>query len=293
MILRNIFRSCIVTTALLTAACSSNKITNDIEDANLVGPIKSITERQYIAVQDFENVRRGDPYRPDENDWDIKINFNKDGYIVEQTQLSIGGDDTVTCTSLVYDSIKTNLKVLEITDNENGEVVRYEITKYNKAGKPDTIVTTDAFGKPQNQIVINYENNGKKQIKNYYSANGNLYQKEVTIFDGEYPISVETYNSEGALIICHRDIWKNGLRDSTVFFNENGVAVARLGFDYDSHGNIINQHGVDENGEPFRVDTYEYEYDNRGNWVRRVYRLDGKPYYMMERVIEYYPEDNK
>lgn len=272
---------------LATAACG-NKTTTDLEDENLHGKVKSVTERQYMAVQLFDKVVKGDPYRPEEGAWDIKKTYNKHGYMIEYLQLAIGDNDTITVTSRVFDSIVPSRKLLEITDNEKGEVIRYEVTKYNKDGKPDTIATTDPFGTLQQMVLIDYEHRGQKETKSYYSNNGNLRYKQITILDGEYPISVTNYDNEGHMIGCRRDLWKKGLRDSTAFFDEHGRCLSRIGFDYDPYGNIVNQHGTDENGDPIKVETYEYEYDEQNNWIRCVFRVEGKPYYVTERTIEYY-----
>lgn len=281
----NLFAS---TLLLLGAASCGNTVTTDLEDENLQGKVKSVLERQYMAVQQFDKVVKGDPYRPEQGAWDIKKTYNEKGYMIEYLQLGIGDDDTVSVTSRVFDSIVPSRKLLEITDNEKGEIIRYEVTKYNKDGKPDTIATTDAFGTLQQMVLISYERGGQKEVKSYFSNNGNLQYKQITILDGEYPISVENYNSEGKLLGCRRDLWKKGLRDSTAFFDEHGRALSRIGFDYDKYGNILNQHGIDENGDAIKVETYEYEYDQQNNWIRCVYRVEGKPYFVIERTIEYY-----
>lgn len=281
----NIFASALL---LLGAVSCGNKVTTDLEDENLHGKVKSVTERQYMAVQQFGEVVKGDPYRPEEGAWDVKKTYNEKGYMIEYLQLSIGDNDTVSVTSRVFDSIVPSRKLLEITDNEKGEIIRYEVTKYNKDGKPDTIATTDAFGTLQQMVLITYERGGQKEIKTYCSNNGNVKYKQISILDGEYPISVENYNGDGQLIGCRRDLWKKGLRDSTAFFDEHGRILSRIGFDYDKYGNIVNQHGVDENGDAIKVETYEYEYDQQNNWTRCVYRVEGKPYFVIERTIEYY-----
>ena len=59
-------------------------------------------------------------------------------------------------------------------------------------------------------------------------------------------------------------------------------------FKYDDKENLILQEGVDENGQDFLPIRYKYEFDKRGNWIKRVEYVGDKPTFVLERQFEYY-----
>lgn len=278
--------------ALGSTACTSKKANNDLAEENLKGPVMSVEERQYMAIQDFENVKQGDPFRPGTGNWDEKKTYNKDGFMIEYLQLSIGDDDTITSTSMVYDSIHPNRRTLSITDNENHETVQLVAMKYNKEGKVDTISYHNGMGTLASMEVNQYEHGGERQVTQILNMDKKLERKIVTIFKDDLPISIDAYNSEGKLQQKTRQIWKDELLDSVVITDGNNEVLVQVGFDYDQYGNVTNQHGLDQNKEPIKTETYTYEYDDHNNWVRRTHYVDGKPFYIMVRYITYY-EDAK
>lgn len=286
MTLHNFFIGATAALALLaTTSCSKNQPT-DRENDNMKGKVKMVTERHFMAIDEFGKVRNGDPYSPVEDEYDSRWTYNENGYRTSYTKLQVGEEDTIWTTSMVYDSINPKLKVLEITDGIDGYVCRYQVTHYNKDNKPDTISTTDGAERLQEQIVVKYASNVEEY--SYYDGEGKLRLREENIYDGDDPIEMDSYDGEGKLQRKIVNFWKKGLRDSTIFYDGKGNPMVQLGFSFDDKGNVTDQHGLDENGEALRNETWEYEYDKQGNWTRRIYRLDGKAYYIVERQIEYY-----
>lgn len=288
MILRKVSRLAVAAMALVCAVATSscNKQSNDLENDNLKGKVKTLTERNYMAIQEFDSVSKGDPYILDRDGWDTRRCYNEKGYMTEFVQLAIGGDDTITITSMVYDTIYPTQRALEITADEKGEPMRFKAITYNTAGKPDTVTITDAYGRMKQRVITKYARGMQEQY--YYDSEGRLGLKELTVMDDDYPMQVESYDKEGALQRKCYNFWKKGLRDSTLFIDNEGNIMVQVGFEYDKNGNITKQYGVDENGDALKVETYEYKYDEKGNWVSRIYRVDNKPFSVVERTIEYY-----
>jgi antitoxin component YwqK of YwqJK toxin-antitoxin module len=71
-------------------------------------------------------------------------------------------------------------------------------------------------------------------------------------------------------------------------FNNFGEFYSKEMFKYDSKGNLIeaNKYNSHENLE--EKWTLKYEFDEKGNWIKKVTYVDGEVTRITERTIDYY-----
>jgi len=207
---------------------------------------------------------------------------------------------------------------------ENGKVVRGDIyinpgiiQKYNSSGTILSFVPLDAEGKTrQGWWSVEVEAEGKIINKALYYLNDTLrgYTKntytgnnltEVKFFDSENDTLmgsvVYNYDQNGNRIKWQAFTPKNEPRNYVEFsyssegFNEQMKQYSAQGemthlYDYilNDKGNKISEHHEDFVNDTIIDAEIKYEYDNKGNWIKRVFYQDNKPIYLSEREIKYY-----
>lgn len=271
-------------------SCSffKGKQNNDRTNDNLVGDVMQVTENQFMAVQNFDEVKKGEPYRPDEGDWDWIRRYDREGNLEVIIQISMIGD-TIGYTRFEYDTEHPTQKKSQLDYNKDGVLVMRTDKSYDEQGREIRSYTTDASGRPVQVTTMEYVGSDKKTV--HYTGDGKVQFKTIeTMNSKNCPLSTIQKNASDQVIGLHKDSWKGELRDSTVFYDENGQKASAIGFDYDQYGNLINQHGVDGQGNPFLPVVYKYKYDGVGNWYECVKYNGDKPEYVIERIIDYYPK---
>lgn len=80
-----------------------------------------------------------------------------------------------------------------------------------------------------------------------------------------------SYNSEGTLIkSIHTDLTLQSVKTETF-----------------ENGNPVRYYAVFKSGREFLIEL-EYEHDKKGNWVKCIHYINGKPKFWVERTLEYY-----
>ncbi len=98
-----------------------------------------------------------------------------------------------------------------------------------------------------------------------------------------------TYDSAGRMV--KKEALVGEFRINEFFFDYKMAVLEE--WSYDEHGNLVEHAGYQTKANPFRIVRYQYEYDQQGNWVKRV-RYEGDSDDSMtatevsERKIEYY-----
>jgi hypothetical protein len=132
-----------------------------------------------------------------------------------------------------------------------------------------------------NQFIIKVDNlttqqhnyDSMRERKNTYSCNGNLIKHHYVGLNG----------STGTII-------------NSVFDENNNVVTKTMSsspyrwyFNYDQYRNKISQTTLFSNtGKLFSHITYQYEYDAKGNWIKKIEIKDDKIVTCSTRKIEYH-----
>jgi len=172
-----------------------------------------------------------------------------------------------------------------------------------------------------------YDDNGNQIEVKHYSSDGSLYIKWTYKYDdkGNQIEANQYYTRKGirVKVECtykytgkgNKIKWCNVYHENDLFcktmekYNDKGNIVEEKSYysagylsskdtwKYDDKGNLI------EKNRRYRSDdsnkstdewvydtklTYKYEYDNQGNWVKKIGYRDTIPSYIIEREIEYY-----
>ena len=261
--------------------CSCGKQQNDVKWQEAIGNVKSIRTTGYEATEKFGEISEGDVLYDDVNN---VIEFNKDGYI---TEISIFTHNGNLSQKNVYvydgDGKVTKINKYDGDGDENGRVVytyneNKKVTKivdYEKSGKVISTQKMDWDGDhvTKNQYISEYS-------KGDYSMNeykGNTLVKSVVYDkDGKPTGQYTEYENDKMKKIVTKDF------TITLTYNDKGYCSSIV------NGKLYTINSFHwEKGESY---TYDYEYDNKGNWVRKVERKKSsqKATRIFIREIEYY-----
>lgn len=223
-----------------------------------------------------------------------------------------------------YAPEKINGKVQEIRINnfraveENGEVVRGDtywnpgyVEKYNSSG---TILSYDDFyAEGRRRWSVEVEAEGKKISKALYYINDTLLAYTKNTYTGNNLTEVKLFSSDTLWRSLVYDYDQNGNRIKWQVFDHKNELYNYVDFVYNSEGFLEHWKRYDPQGEVTRLGDFilndkgdkisthnmnngqmtdweikKYEYDNKGNWIRRVYYRDNKPIWLSEREIKYH-----
>ena len=264
--------------------CTAKKKT-DLQNMSLQGKVKQMIETQYIAVEKFGKVEKGDLYRRD--GWDMTIDFNEQGNYSKITYFDSYGQ-IVGYTDYLYN--KQNQLTTEQNYDAEGGFSDKRVYSYDEKNRINQIVRLNSSGNLTGSTLIEYDD--KKNIieRASYNARGKLLGKEVSKTDkNDFPIETKIYNSENRLVNYRTEAFdKKGLRRELTVFSPEEDVLMKISFNYDKKGNLILQEGTDETGAAFLPVRYEYEFDKQKNWIRRVEYVGDKPTFVTERHFQYY-----
>jgi hypothetical protein len=238
--------------------------------------------------------------------------YNKSGYLLEEKYFNYDG--SVYHSELYSYDEKGKLvnrsnflhgkkgHSIEFEYDANGNIItEYELTptgiaqrkwayKYDKKGNKIEHSYTYFLDESNDfKTLYEYDNNGNKvQESTYdkygiqntiifykYDINGNLieekvYSKSVLFYTNEFK-----YDSKGNIL---EDI-------QTTSENEK----IKTNYKYDMNRNLTSKIRISSHSKEYDFNySYQYDYDNLGNWIKRVYFINGNPKFIRERTIEYY-----
>lgn len=163
--------------------------------------------------------------------------------------------------------------------DENGNVI--ENSCYDADGGLDYKYTyTYKFDDEGNMIVKNrynekgvmdfkykhdYDNAGNEIVTSSYNADGGLDYTDTNSYD----------NAGNKTVVCHYNY-----KDSLVYIDTNY---------YDAKHNLIESKRFNKSGSlKDNKHSYEFEFDKKGNWTRKIVFKDNLPTIFHERIIDYY-----
>lgn len=266
--------------AIVTVCCSKKK--NDLARQEASGNVKSIRTTGYEAIEKFGEICEGDVlYGEDINSI---IAFNQEGYITETSYFNHSGN-LEKKSVYVFDS---DGKVTKINNYDgDGDVIGRTVYTYNKDGKTTKMVNYDKSGKIN--YTLKYEWDGDKCIKSQFISEYTKGDYSINEFNGNSLVKSVVYDKNGEKTGESFE-YENDKITKIVYseyaisltYNDKGLCTSIV------NGQLYNTnsyHGAE--GESY---IYEYEYDNKGNWIRKVEKnkQSKKPERIFVREIEYY-----
>ena len=124
----------------------------------------------------------------------------------------------------------------------------------------------DSNLKVANKVLFKYDNKGREIEETKHWLDGSISDIYTYKYDNRGNLA-EYINSDDDGDISDRETYKH---------DDRGNLIEKNGFDWDDLTN------------PAYSTTYEYVYDQKGNWIKMTVFENGMPEYIQERTIEYH-----
>lgn len=299
----------------LTFTCiefKNNQTDNDLSKNNLNGNVKSVTSLSYEAKNYDGKLVKGDNVSEGLFEGNTVEIYNNTGYLLEEKNFYYDGSVYL---SVLYSYDEKGKLVnrsnfnhgkkgysKEFEYDENGNMINeYDLTptgiaqrnwayKYDKKGNNIERSYTYFLDESNDfKTLYEYDNDGNKVQESTYDkygiqntiifykhdTNGNLIEEKVYSKSDLFYTNEFKYDSKG-----------NILEDIQTTSENEKIKISNK---YDSNGNLISKIRISSQNKEYDFNySYQYDYDNLGNWIKRVKFTNGKPQFIRERTIEYY-----
>ena len=229
----------------------------DLQNDNLKGMVKSLTETAYTATY-------GDSGKAGKGNFEHKYTFmyDKNGNLTGSTGYNKDNSllDKTTC-------------IIDKKGNRN------EMDKAN------------ADASPKGKTTYKYDAKGFMAESKEYFSDGSLSDRYTFKYDTNANlVEMRDFNAKDSLILWYKYTYdKQGNNVKTEGFNGVNGLISTIKTEYDDKGNQIKWKGdySHVNSNDFAYD-YKYIYDKNGNWKQRLKFQNGYEIEIVERTIEYY-----
>ena len=267
----------------------------------LRGPVKSVQEDGHTHLGEYN----------DEVD-SLQLLFNSQGYLVEQIRTPISAEKSVYL--MQYDSVNhlihfyvpgsdySDYRNCTFTYNAKGNIVKLKVfwTKHFE-------YLYDRMNRLIGAIECKSDGTKWKTWEYEYDASGNLvkeYGSLATDPDHVFNINEFEYDEQGNLIRsetcsaassfalrCYRESMRyddrNRLKTKTDYAGISFRSITVISYVYNDHDDIAELNTMHPDGTSTLL-SYEYEYDDQLNWVRKVALRNGKASRVTVRRIQYF-----
>lgn len=297
-------------TALIFAFAFSPAFSQDedhtffsMKEQQLTGPVKSVVLTSFSAKPDgkggYVKVAPGHQYSWDH---DMRIDYNENGSAIAAAKLYPDGRP-MNETAFSY----ANGQLTEIRSFETVQVFEYDdkgrmaIMGERSAASDDegfyafTKYEYNDAGQLARTVDLDGEGNWDGGILYTYDATGNLIAMKEDYEDGF--TETYTYDDKNRRIsaIVKDDF---GIQEKTTFVYDgkkttetwevydNGVYSGKIVYTYE---NGLEVKTVEYDGQTVsETQVTSYTFDSNNNWIRKVVAINGKKFFIEERVIAYY-----
>ena len=267
---------------LTLSNCSNENIDrqeNGWVEHNLSGRVKHFTQLIYHADDVLGEIKKGKPFDRGGMPPNVTTVFNKEGFITEVTRFNLDssnyvrsvlsyGENNLQIERKVFGK-DSMLSVIKYKNDDNGNLI--ESRHYKPNGQLNSVYlnTYDESGYKIEEVV-SYQNSDERRTYIFTNdKDGNtIEEKEVRPFKDDYITSFK-YDDKG------REIQRIGDRRKSI-----------QTFKYNENGDQIESH-YKGTTYSFYI-KYEYSYDKKGNWVKRITYEDGIPVEIAEQSYTYY-----
>lgn len=251
-------------------------------DLSLKGNVRSVSQQVYLPIIEGEKVSAGN-----------KIEFLKSNFIVKYNEKGYKTEeDWLDTTGQVVDRFRyTNLKGLPVqckwyrmkqnTCKETREI------SYNKAGFIEEVKWLNQNSKLKKHAIYQYNEKDKLSEMQWIDADRGVLEKwkySYDVFGNKTQFSTSNAsfnyryngNNQNSRLI-QKDKSGNMVRGEQLKYNQEGLLSTQIGFNKDY--------------KTLYQNSFQYTYDDQGNWTQKIEYRNNKPIRVYKRDITYFPSE--
>src|SRR5699024_10588954 len=271
---------------VLLGACSKPSPTKTISGKyELTGAVKTLEIKSYLPQNDSLQTQM-EKRKKSGTEQHCIIHFSPSGNQTEVTLFDKRGKDKVHFKILYNkDQQISEKRLFDKTDSLEG---RY-VFKYD--GKE---LLTKQFFEGEKDLYSNwdytYDAQGRKiEIESYGPAGDLDYKRTFTYNKAEHSGTDKWYNgnAEDPQDVKKFTYDEQGRKTEEEYRNLSDHYTVKIKYSYNDHDLLASKKVFDASGELQHEKTYNYNYDDTGNWVERIETEKGIPIFITERKITY------
>lgn len=302
---------------LLSGWTNLSKERNDLDTLKLKGRVKSLRETSYKVTEESKRIVKGEQERQKSYENDSYVIFNEKGYKTEVTNFNQFGKVE---SHIIYSYDERGNNIESITYNSMEEPINKVVNVYDENGKTTECYVYGKSGALSTKFAFKYDEKGREisnRIEPYnsrlkaweltykYNDNGNVVEQcninplgiDTAKFDFVYDnksrvvqrIAYSADNGNGKKTSFKYDRRGNAIEESECKFN--GKLIRRFTYRFDKLGNTIKFSAEDSTERFYIEETYQYQYDKKRNWIKKIIFEKEIPKFIEEREIKYYSEN--
>lgn len=309
----------IILLVLLSSCAGGRKQKSDVEEMKLKGKVKTMAEYSYEAEEKFGEIQKGKRLVETKNyHFDPAYSFDERGMIKEVVAYTVNSS-IAEKTINKYDG---NGHLIESSSyNFNGSLRSRQTNTYNNQGLKVEEGNYDAIGTISQKSIYKYDNNKNLIEAIGYNKSGTQDYKQIMKYNNKNQMIENVfYDPQNKLLT--KITYVNDEQGNWLTYNEftnSGFQSKKFAYTYDNTGNEIETNELQEwENEPekksnikrtnkydnnnniteykwFNEDgslggtfIYKYDYDAKGNWIKKVEIENNVAKLIVERNIEYY-----
>ena len=293
--------------------CNAQK--TDSQNLGLLGQVKQIKQDKFWAQDKFGEIIQGKKFKGGAGGSTLFLKkFNDKGNVVESIYYDEEGipRHQIQCHYLgnvvesnYYDEegaltfkIKTkynNGSLIELNGySANDSLLSKTINKHDSKGNIIESNTYTPDGRIVKKHILNYDDNSNQVGEISEQIDDGSKQRTIKKYDITGNIiesKTERYHDAGWFCIGHEinkyDEKSNKIEEN-LLDNNDGTLYSRTLLKYDDKSNVVVKSVYSADGSLRYKNTYKYDYDDKGNWVKKIDFDIDIPQYITIREIEYY-----
>jgi hypothetical protein len=242
----------------------------DREAAGLRGPVRSVQSR---SVDYLGDKIVGDGFMKTDGD---QVSYDQEGREVDRKPVSDFGEDMGRITS-VFDA--RGLLKERSWVNPKGVLVKKDVFSYLADARLFQSLTYNGNGILVAKTITSYDTQGRVEAETYYDplkpaartihkydGQNNLIEVAFFLADGQKATA-----PVGPCLGAHRVTFAYNDKKQTIAraaFEDDGSKKKGYAWSYDEKGNVAKY--IVENPGSTTTFVYKYEFDDRGNWIKRT-----------------------
>lgn len=245
-------------------------------------------QKKVLLYDNHGNMIEDQRYDNDNGNLHYKTTYEYDsnGNVIEEQGFDYG--KLYYTATYEYDS---NGNMIEEKRFKNGKL-DYHRSYHNQYDSLNNLIQIESYESPWDKYNLQWvdASQGDDYFQHQYQKNGGLvFQSTFTLDDAGNMLEASQYQSNGDLNnkFSYRYNAK-GEKTEENKYNTDGSLDYKITWRFDDSSNVLEEQVYNTDGSLEQKRTYQYEFDEKGNWLKKVVFEDGGAKFILVREYDYY-----